>query len=460
MTNIILNTDSYKVSHFKQYPPKSEYVSSYIESRGGEYDETVFFGLQVFIKENLLTPFTARDIDEAEEVITAHGLEFNREGWEHILRNHNGYLPISIRAVPEGTVVPVSNVLVEVVNTDPHVPWLTSYVETALLRAVWYPTTIATHSREIKKVIKKYMDMTSDNVEAQLPFKLHDFGARGVSSEESAMLGGMAHLINFSGTDTLSAIMGARKYYDEPMAGFSIPASEHSTMTAWGRDNESAAYANMLEKFSEPGAIVACVSDSYDIFNAIENIWGDELKEKVISSGGTLVVRPDSMDPVTTPVKCVELLMERFGSVINSKDYHVLPDCVRVIQGDGIGIKDIDAILTLMEEKGLAAENMAFGCGGGLLQKVNRDTLKFAMKASAICVDGEWRDVYKEPVGQSDKVSKRGRLSLAMDKGTFTTLRTSDLEHRDLKDCLQTVYQYGEIRNEQTFAEIRERASL
>lgn len=460
MTNIILNTDSYKVSHFKQYPPKSEYVSSYIESRGGEYDETVFFGLQVFIKENLLTPFTARDIDEAEEVITAHGLEFNREGWEHILRNHNGYLPISIRAVPEGTVVPVSNVLVEVVNTDPHVPWLTSYVETALLRAVWYPTTIATHSREIKKVIKKYMDMTSDNVEAQLPFKLHDFGARGVSSEESAMLGGMAHLINFSGTDTLSAIMGARKYYDEPMAGFSIPASEHSTMTAWGRDNESAAYANMLEKFSEPGAIVACVSDSYDIFNAIENIWGDELKEKVISSGGTLVVRPDSMDPVTTPVKCVELLMERFGSVINSKDYHVLPDCVRVIQGDGIGIKDIDAILTLMEEKGLAAENMAFGCGGGLLQKVNRDTLKFAMKASAICVDGVWRDVYKEPVGQSDKVSKKGRLSLALDKGTFTTLRTSDLEHRALKDCLQTVYQYGELRNEQTFAEIRERASL
>lgn len=460
MTNIILNTDSYKVSHFKQYPPKSEYVSSYIESRGGEYDETVFFGLQVFIKENLLTPFTMRDIDEAEEVITAHGLEFNREGWEHILRNHNGYLPISIRAVPEGTVVPVSNVLVEVVNTDPHVPWLTSYVETALLRAVWYPTTIATHSREIKKVIKKYMDMTSDNVEAQLPFKLHDFGARGVSSEESAMLGGMAHLINFSGTDTLSAIMGARKYYDEPMAGFSIPASEHSTMTAWGRDNESAAYANMLEKFSEPGAIVACVSDSYDIFNAIENIWGDELKEKVISSGGTLVVRPDSMDPVTTPVKCVELLMERFGAVINSKDYHVLPDCVRVIQGDGIGIKDIDAILTLMEEKGLAAENMAFGCGGGLLQKVNRDTLKFAMKASAICVDGVWRDVYKEPVGQSDKVSKKGQLSLALDNGAFTTLRTSDLEHRALKDCLQTVYEYGELRNEQTFAEIRKRASL
>lgn len=291
MRNLILNTDSYKMSHFAQYPQGAEYVSSYIESRGGVYPETVFFGLQVFVKEYLTRPISQADIDEADAVCTVHGVPFNREGWEYILNEYQGYLPLEIEAAPEGAVIPTGNVMVQVTNTDPKCAWLTSYIETALLRAVWYPTTVATVSRACRDIITRYMEETAESLDG-LPFKLHDFGARGASSEEAAALGGAAHLVNFMGTDTLSGIMAARRYYNADMAGFSIPAAEHSTITSWGRDGETAAYANMIQQFGGEGRLVAVVSDSYDFWNVIDNIWGDELKEQVQQFGGTLVVRP------------------------------------------------------------------------------------------------------------------------------------------------------------------------
>ena len=262
--NIILNADSYKISMDVQYPSGTEVVYSYIESRGGIHNEIVFFGLQAFIKEYLTVPVTTEDVDLAEEIWVAHGEPFNRENWDYIVQEHGGFLPVRIKAIPEGTVIPVNNVMLTIENTDPKCFWLTTYLETALLRAIWYPTTVATNSREIKKVIKEFLVRTGDP--AGLNFKLHDFGARGCSSQETAMLGGMAHLVNFMGTDTISAVLGARKYYNEPIAGFSIPAAEHSTITSWGRENEVEAYRNMLKQFAKPGALVAVVSDSYDIF--------------------------------------------------------------------------------------------------------------------------------------------------------------------------------------------------
>ena len=272
--NIILNTDSYKASMFKQYPMGTTGVYSYIESRGGKYDETVFFGLQAFIKEYLLEPITQTDIDIADEIWTAHGEPFNRSGWQYILDNHAGYLPVVIRAVPEGTVVPVKNVLATIENTDPQCYWLTTWLETALLRAIWYPTTVASNSYESKKIILKYLEKNGDPT--TIDFKLHDFGARGVSSLESAGIGGAAHLVNFMGSDTISGVLYAREYYNAGIAGFSIPAAEHSTITSWGRDNEVEAYRNMLTQFAKPGSIVAVVSDSYDIYNACK-LWGTEL---------------------------------------------------------------------------------------------------------------------------------------------------------------------------------------
>ena len=456
--NILLNTDSYKVSMFKQYPAGTTGVYSYIESRGGVYDSTVFFGLQAFIKEYLLDPITQADIDVADEILTAHGEPFNRAGWQYILDKHAGYLPVVIRAVPEGTVVPVKNVLATIENTDPECFWLTTYLETALLRAVWYPTTVATQSKSIKRVIAEYLDRTGDI--NGLSFKLHDFGARGVSSGESAGLGGAAHLVNFMGTDTVSGLLVAREYYGAGIAGFSIPAAEHSTITSWGRENEAQAYRNMVTQFAKPGAIVAVVSDSYDVFNAAENIWGEELKAEVIASGATVVIRPDSGDPETVCHKLIDILGRKFGYTTNDKGYKVLNN-VRLIQGDGVEERTIRNILGRFQAFGWSADNIAFGMGGALLQIVNRDTQKFAMKCSSACVNGEWIDVQKDPITDSGKKSKAGRVTLWTNSGgEFASGVSAPTGWTDKGiggwvDTLQTVFQDGKLVRDMTFDEVR-----
>jgi nicotinamide phosphoribosyltransferase len=454
MSNIILNSDSYKYSMHVQYPPNTTRVFSYIESRGGEFNETVFFGLQAFIKQHLTKPITMADVEEARELITAHGEPFNYEGWRYIVEQHNGKLPVSINAAPEGTVLEVGNVLVTIENTDPNCFWLTTFLETALLRAVWYPTTVATVSYRIKRIIGDYLRRTGDP--GLIDFKLHDFGARGVSSEESAGIGGAAHLVNFRGTDTVSALVFAKKYYNESVAGFSIPAMEHSTVTSWGREGESAAYENMIKHYSGANKIFAAVSDSYDIYNAVDNIWGDELKNRVLEMGGTVVIRPDSGDPATVVLNVVKKLWDRFGGTTNEKGYRVLNPAVRVIQGDGINEHSILKILIYLEGHKFSADNVAFGMGGALLQQINRDTLKFAMKCSAVEVDGEWRDVYKDPVTDKGKTSKRGRLGLYKNSRGYFTQRESQY----LENQLREVYRDGVLLVDDSFSTIRHRASV
>jgi nicotinamide phosphoribosyltransferase len=454
--NLILNTDSYKASHYLQYPPQTSHLSSYIESRGGEYQQLVFFGLQAFLKEYLCHPLIKKDLDEAEAILLAHGLPFNREGWRYIVEQHNGYLPLLIEAIPEGTVVPTKNVLIQVVNTDPQCFWLTSYIETALLRAIWYPTTVATVSWHIKGIIARALAKTADNLDS-LPFKLHDFGARGASSYETSALGGAAHLVNFLGTDTLAAIMLARNYYHESMAGFSIPAAEHSTITSWGKEGEAEAYENMLQ-FAGKNKLVAVVSDSYNLWHAIEHIWGEQLKEKVINNGGTVVIRPDSGNPVEVVCQTIKLLMDKFGYTTNSKGYRLLPNYLRVIQGDGISISSISSILEAMIIKGLSVENIAFGMGGELLQKVHRDTLKFAMKASAIQIDRTWHDVFKNPITDTGKISKKGRLALIKDaNNNYQTIRKEDLGTQP--NLLRNVFENGKLLVDDSLAVIRQRTN-
>lgn len=470
MTNVlnlltaIIRTDSYKFSQFLQYPPNTTHISSYIESRGGE-TESVFFGLQAFIKQYMLTPITMKDIDRAEKIVLAHGLPFNRAGWEIIVNEHRGLLPLDIEAVPEGTVMATRNVQVQVVNTDPRLFWLTSYIETAMLRGVWYPSTVATKSRKMKKIIAAALHKTSDiPVNDQLLFKLHDFGARGASSAETAMLGGMAHLVNFMGTDTFEAIPAVMEFYNtDEVVGFSIPASEHSTITSWGRENEVKAFENMIDKFSAPGKLYACVSDSFNIYEATGDLWGTKLKEKVIASGGTLVVRPDSGDPETVPVEVVNILMEKFGANINSKSFKVIAGPVRAIQGDGINENSLPKIIDNMIAAGFSIDNIAFGMGGGLLQAWNRDTLKYAMKASARCdTDGVWHDVFKDPIGDHGKLSKKGRLGLIVSGGIgsmeFMTVPKEVADARG--NVLRTVYRNGKLLIEDTFQTIRERAKM
>lgn len=466
LDNLLLNTDSYKASHWLQYPPGTDATFFYVESRGGTYDRTVFFGLQAILKQYLGRPIAGADIDEARELFAAHGEPFNEAGWRYILQRHGGRLPLRIRAVPEGTVVPTHQALVTIESTDPQAFWVPSYLETLLLR-LWYPVTVATISWHAKQTLRQFLERTSDDPEAQLPFKLHDFGARGVSSAESAALGGMAHLVNFLGTDTVSGLLAARTYYDEPMAGYSIPAAEHSTITSWGREREVDAYRNMLARFAKPGAIVAVVSDSYDIYQAISEHWGRTLREEVIASGATVVIRPDSGDPVEVVHQCLSRLDEAFGHTVNGKGYKVL-NHVRVIQGDGVNPTSIRAILERATSFGYATDNLAFGMGGALLQRLDRDTQKFALKCSAARVDGRWIDVYKDPVTDKGKASKRGRMTLArhLEYGHYKTLPLAGeavaLEPAQAPlgyaDALETVWEDGELRRDWRFAQVRERA--
>jgi nicotinamide phosphoribosyltransferase len=520
VNNIILLTDSYKISHWKQYPQGTTNVYSYFESRGcviPAWKEVVFFGLQYFMKEYLEgVVVTQGKIEAAYDMLQHHfGAEFlakgltnpgnfNRTGWEYILKKHGGRLPIAIKAVPEGMVVPCKTVLMTVENTDPECYWLSNYLETLLVQ-VWYPMTVASQSREQKRICIEYLkktgcDMTSANPgynAGTVGFMLNDFGFRGVSSCESAMIGGAAHLVNFIGSDNMAAIHMCNKYYGAgPGKGFhegpsfSIPASEHSTITSWGKDREVEAMRNMLEQY--PEGLVACVSDSFDIYKACEQYWGTELKElieKRPGPAGRLVVRPDSGEPTEVVPKCLEILISKFGCSTTSTGHRLLPNYIRMIQGDGVNYETIRAILEIMHQKKLATENLVFGSGGALLQRLDRDTFKCAFKCSEITVNGKSNPVFKDPATDPGKASKQGRLTLqrAIDTvvsaaDTYKSSKESGVAggkghiHRyetnseyvtvaegkgdKSKDLLVEVFRDGRIIKEWSFNEVRTRADL
>ena len=446
--NLLLSTDSYKQSHFLQYPPGLEYVTSYIEARPaqGRTDQvTQFFGLQAFIEEYLLPPITSYDIHEAKILCKAHGVPFNEEGWRYILKTHNGYLPLSIQALPEGGVYQRGTPLVQINNTDPKCAWLVSFIETALLRAVWYPSSVATRSFMLKAVIYDTMLRSCDTL-GGLPFKLHDFGARGVSSSGSAILGGMAHLVNFQGTDTMEGLLGAQRFYGfDGAAGFSLPASEHSTMTSWGKDREADAYENMIDQFGD--GLFSIVSDSYDLWNAVDTIFGKELKRKILAMDGKLIVRPDSGDPVSVPIQVMERLWAAFGGTTNSKGFKVLNPKVGVIQGDGLDDETLAFLVTAVMNAGFSLDNIAFGMGGGLLQAHMRDDMRFAMKVNAVKFAGDttWTDVAKNPKTDPSKRSKAGRQAVLYVEGNgdFATLREEQLPAWE-ENCLRPIWQNGD----------------
>jgi nicotinamide phosphoribosyltransferase len=452
--NLILDTDSYKASHWLQYPPQTTATYGYLESRGGTYPRTVFFGLQYLLQEYLSQPVTVGMVEEAATFFAAHGVPFNRDGWMYIAQDLGGKLPVRIKAVAEGSVVPVQQVLMTVETTDAKAFWLVSWLETMLLR-VWYPITVATQSWHLRQTIYEALQKTADDPDGEIDFKLHDFGARGVSSQESAGVGGMAHLVNFSGSDTVTGVRFANHYYQHPMAAFSIPAAEHSTITAWQREGEVDAYRNMLQQFAQPGKILAVVSDSYDLWRAIDQLWGDELRQMVIDSGATVVIRPDSGDPVTVVCEALQRLEARFGSTVNGKGYRVL-NHVRVIQGDGINAQSLTEILAAAEKLGFSASNLAFGMGGALLQQVHRDTQKFAFKCSEVTVNGVAVPVYKDPITDPGKRSKKGRLALVWDGQGYQTVAAH--EALSDSDLLLPVYENGAILRSYTLEEVRMRS--
>lgn len=474
--NPILDADSYKIGQWLQYPEGATAMFSYIESRGGTYDRTVFFGLQYILQKYVETQITMDMIDEAEDYIRMHlgqTESFHRKAWEYIVKKYNGFLPVTIKAVKEGTVVPTKNVLITISCDDPEAFWCVGYIESLLLR-VWSPITTATKSFHVKEQLMGAAEISSaeptenlfalsaeTGIPQSLLFKFHDFGARGGASYESVSLNGLGHLVNFYGTDTLSALKLGREHYGIPCAGYSIDASEHSTMTALGPKGEIIQFERMINKFGNR-AIFACVSDGFNIWEAISQGWGTELFEKIVAMNAILVVRPDSGDPVEVPVKCVKLLDEKFGhTIVNKGDGYKLLNHVRVIQGDGIGADEIAAITRRLHEEGYSFDNMAYGSGGWLQQKQNRDTQKFACKNAWMMINGESVNVFKDPITDHGKKSKKGRMTLIeTDDGGFQTLteltdEQFDGENLPGKELLVPVYQNGMMVKTYSFDEIR-----
>jgi nicotinamide phosphoribosyltransferase len=463
--NLILLADAYKYAHHKFYYPGTTQIYSYLESRGGMFNKTVFFGLQYYLKEYLQGPaFTQEELDEADgflQQVFGRGDVFDRSKFQYILDKYDGYLPVKIKAVPEGTRVPVSNVLMTIENTDPECYWLTNFLETLLMQ-VWYPCTVATLSNQVKKVVADYYGQTAtEGAEAGIDFVLNDFGFRGVSSVESAKLGGAAHLLNFSGSDNLAGSVMALNYYGaKKVYGLSIPATEHSICTLLGEEGELEVFRHVLRAF--PTGTIACVSDSFNIFRACAEYWGTELRDEILNRKGTLVIRPDSGDPVKTLLEIFNILFSKFGYTVNEKGYRVLPPQLRVIQGDGVNYEAIKEIYTALKENGISAENLVLGMGGALLQKIDRDTQKFALKCSNAIINNKEVPVEKSPVEmgadghitQSFKKSKAGRLKLIKIDDTYKTV--TQQEFPEYKDELQTVFENGRLLIDLNFEQVIE----
>lgn len=470
--NIVTNTDSYKLTHHKMYVPGTQRVLSYFESRlGATFNKTVWFGLQYdlieYLQGKVVTP---EGIEWGRELAQAHFGSadiFNEKMWRHILEKKAGMLPLRICSVPEGTPVDVSNVLMTVENTDEECAPLTNHCET-LLSNLWAPSTVASLSREVKILLKWYNDQTSDAPGA-VNFGLHDFGQRGVTSPESAGIEGAGHIVNFLGTDTVLAMETAHDYYGANLAGlaYSVPASEHSVMTALGPEGEFNIFDNLLTEFRK--GILSVVIDSYD-YRRFISVYAKKLKDKILTrediclpdgtviQPGKTVFRPDSGEPVSTTLEVLDLLDKVFGHTVNSKGYKVLCNRVGVLWGDGIDYHGIRNILHAMKAAGWASDNIVFGMGGGLLQKINRDTQRFAFKSCAQKRNGEWYDVFKKPLDAS-KASKRGRLKLIREKdGTFHTV--GENERPEMFNWLIPVFENGVILKRYTFDEIRANAAL
>ena len=453
LSKVIFDMDMYKYSMPNQYPEGILNVFSGGEARGSEIegiDYTIFFGLQPILM-NLAKQITSEDVDYAAKMIPILGASFPEEKWRYIVEKHNGYLPLKIRAVAEGTKIPVKNTAFTIEATDENCAWLTTVPETKLMR-VWYPTSTATISYAMREMVKESMMKTMGNDDG-IQYILSDFGSRGATSCESSALGGLGYLTSFKGSDNTQALLQSIQLYGATPEMASLDASEHSTITSWGRDGELDAYRNMIKQFGDK-AIFACVSDSYDIDVAVRDMWCGVLKDEVKQMNAKLIVRPDSGDAIENIRKILHYLDDAFGSIVNEKGYKVL-NKVGIINGDGVSINSLPLMLKAVEDEGFATCNVAYGIGGAMIQECNRDTFKYAIKCSAMMnKEGKWMDVYKDPKN-SFKKSKRGLTGLYFEVGNMVTKSTDyDTMNSDL-NLLKPVFENGKILKTFTLDEIR-----
>jgi len=472
--NIIIDSDSYKYTHPFQYPPGTQYVYDYFEPRSeAVFDETLLFGLQYYRDTRLKPLITKEKIDEAEDIIANQfGTKkmFPRALWEAVITRHDGVLPVELSSLPEGLPVPRRTPLITLVNTDPEFWWLPCFLETSMVR-VWSPTTVVSQGRVWKRMILKHLIKTGDPT--TINYKFHCFGSRGVSSGETAAWAGAGHLVNWYGTDTVSALKLCRDFYGEESAGVSVPAAEHSTIISWGKSGEVEAFRNMIRLFgskeNNPTGFYAMPIDSYDAHYACDVLLGQILKDEILAADNVLVARPDSGEPTQIVPELMKILMNRFGYIGNSKGYDVLNPKIRMLQGDGINLPKTKEIIEVLEREKLSGDNLTYGCGGANLQRIHRDTQHMAFKPSEVTIAGEAIAVKKTPVTDPSKASQSGRfcvrfkyhlpqLKLNQNECGTRNVITEPLTPENKKyNLLQTRYYNGSC-DFQSLAEIRDRA--
>ncbi|KAI8923441.1 nicotinate phosphoribosyltransferase family-domain-containing protein [Entophlyctis helioformis] len=456
-----LLTDSYKTTHTFLYPEALKMVA-YGEFRSGyDRDKTdtriLFCGIRYIIENYVAVRYTVDDVERAAAFFSTHNaaaspFPFPKELFLKFVHENDGYFPVKIAALREGSVV-YPHVPVYQITAEKEYARLVTYLET-LLTMVWYPTTVATLSRRCRDVIERaYHDTVDDFGMWSLDSRLHDFGFRGCTSVEQSIIGGTAHLINFEGTDTLTAAWYAQYHLNggKPV-GFSIPATEHSIMTA--HRNEKMAMTQLLEQFGS--GVCACVMDSYDYTAALEKVLPSVAAIKV-EKGGFLVLRPDSGEPVEVVLQALRAADSIFGSDVNQKGYKVLRG-VGVIQGDGINITTLAKIADAVKAAGYAAQNCAYGMGAGLLQKLNRDTMSFATKLCKIVyMDGSERNVMKMPKSEASKNSLPGEFKVIRNDKSLPVVYPVEAPVAGA-DELIVVYDHGKTPEWDSFTTVRERA--
>ncbi|KAI8898609.1 nicotinate phosphoribosyltransferase family-domain-containing protein [Globomyces pollinis-pini] len=455
-----LMTDSYKTTHPFLYPEAKKMIA-YGEFRTGYDKDTedqriVFYGIRYIIENHIAKQYTVEDVELAASFFETHNagyssFPFPKDLFLKFVAENNGYFPVKIESLPEGSVI-YPHVPVYQITAEGEYSRLVTYLET-ILTMIWYPSTVATLSRRCKTLIEAaYAESVDESGAWTLNSRLHDFGFRGCTSLEQSIIGGVSHLINFDGSDTLSAAWYVQyKLNNGKPVATSIPATEHSIMTAFR--NEKLAMTRLLEEYGS--GVCACVMDSYDYTNALEQVLPSVASLKV-EKGGFLVLRPDSGDPVSVVLQALRAADSVFGSTVNSKGFKVI-NGVGVIQGDGININTLGAILDEVEEAGYSAQNVAYGMGAGLLQKVNRDTMSFATKLSKITyMDGVERDVMKMPKTDSGKRSIPGSTVVNRLPGQPPVVFPAESTSYNNNE-LVTVYDHGKVCKWDSFDVVRSR---
>lgn len=482
--NAMLLCDFYKLAHRSQYLPKTEKVYSTWTPRkslNSKIDFVVTAGFQKFVKEFLITFFDenffkANKTSVVSEYsrIVKNTLGISNPETKHIEDLHDlGYLPIKIKAVKEGTIVPLRTPILTIENTDNRFFWLTNYLETLLSDELWKMSTSATMAYKARSILNKYaMETVGDT--SFVPFQGHDFSMRGMSGLYDAETSGLGHLMSFVGTDTIPAILGAEKYYnanvEKELVGTSIPATEHATMCANGMD-EKKTFERLLTEIY-PNGFISVVSDTWDFWNVIGTVL-PQLKEIIMKRDGKLVIRPDSGDPVK--IICgnpdsqneyerkglIESLWDIFGGTVSSKGFKVLDSHIGAIYGDSITLDRMEAICEGLKAKGFASINCVYGIGSFTYQYVTRDTLGFAMKATLVVVDGVEHHIYKDPKTDSGtKKSQKGGVIVMEDPTTGKIITKDQISLKDLDvsyNMLTTIFENGKLLVDDTLSNIRHR---